>query len=732
MKLRICSFDIEVVPLNIAQMPTPETCPIVLISNHFNYDYIINDSKTRNVVLILTKNVSGITEVRNDKIIVFFNDEKLLLDYQFQLMKVNDVIAGFNNNGFDIPYVIDRSRALGMKRINIGLGDSTLYYRKYLSKGLTITKTGGMVGKIIFDVLALLRREDESNVFKKKYNLKKQTLEHVSKEILGIEKLKFPIEKMVNYWINTDNIELRNEFIDYCSRDSELALLFVSRFRLLDKFFALSKASGKITQEIMSGMGSGSMVEASLLKDFRENDRLMSIRLHSSYKGKVEELSGAEVFEPILGISETVCSVDYKSLYPSLMIRHNLCYSTLIVDRKGIGLEKTLQELKLTENDIVVHTTEDGVLFARFVKPEIYKGIVPKKLEKLLFMRASQKKEMKKCEKGMSEYLMWDSSQNATKILLNSFYGYSGDSDAKVYSWDVATAVTTSGRKQIKKTWRMITEKIGLISINDRDYRLEIVQGDTDSSYLKIIVNDKLIINRDEAISVINYVLDKVNSTLQKPMSLDFENYIKRIVIVAKKRYAMLIVDDKGKETVVSKGIETIRRDWCNFATDNMSKVVDFILKEKDVNVGIEKSIELIKEQAKLLKKDKVDLNSLVLSNKLTKPIIDYNTKEAHIEVAIKMKLRGHPSEIGDRIEFIILDNGKKLISEKAEEASYVINNIDKFKIDKDYYLRSQLLSPLTGSPTRKGILELLGVKEEYILSKLDTAQKSLFDFNYL
>ena len=720
MFLKICSFDLEILPLG-EQMPSADRCPILLASCHFNYDYIIGNNKTRNIVFILTMNDERI-EIQKERVVVYTKDETVIINNLFRMFKENDVWTGYNINNFDFVYLIDRAKVLGIRNIKIGLGDSNLYYRKHLAKGFTVTKLGGATGKIIFDVLMLMKREDESNVFKKKYNMKKLTLEHVSKEILGVEKKEFSIHEMAKYWENTDNVELRNKFINYCSRDSELALLFVTRHRLLDKFVTLSKASGRVIQEVINSMGSGVMVENLLLKEFKKYDRIVPIRMHKEvgYKNEdEEELSGAEVADPITGVSENLGSVDYKSLYPSLMIKHNLCYSTQLPMS-----DEEIAKLGLKPEDVEVMYDELGNPYAKFVRKETYVGIVPRKLTELLALRASQKKEMKKYEKDSLEYLMWDASQNATKILLNSFYGYSGDSDAKIYSWLVASSVTTNGRKQIKKTWHMITDEIVKVQVGSRWFTFRIVQGDTDSSYLQVISLDtSKEVSRDEVIKAISLVLEKVNATLEKPMSLDFENYIKRIVIVAKKRYAYLSIDDKGKESITSKGIETIRRDWCNFATNNMSKVVDYILKEKDVQDGVKKSLELIKEQVKKLNKGEVILNDLVLSKKLTKPITSYDGKAAHVQVAIRMKERGHASEIGDRIQYLILDNGKKLLSEKAEEANFVIQNLDKVKIDNNYYITHQLIPP------SMRILSLLGVKEELLNSTLDERQHSLMDY---
>jgi DNA polymerase elongation subunit (family B) len=1089
--VKILAFDCEVLPIG-GRFPDPKESPILLISMHFNYDLVVEERKIRNIILVLTKdeNENGKVEfggVNEERLVMYLTDEAVMIKKLFDLMKENDCLVGFNSNGFDIPYVIDRWKALGGESIKVGNNEKNLYYKKHLSKGMTVTKVGNLTGKIIFDNLYLLRREDESNIFKKQYNLKNVTLKHVSKEILKIEKLEFSVEEMIDYWENGWNKEeVRNKFLLYCSRDSELALMFVTKFRLLDRFMMMSRRSGKPVQTVIDSLGSGILVENLLLKAYKKEDRVMPCR--GTSVRNIEELKGAEVMTPKLGVSENIASADFSSLYPSIMITHNICYSTVILDKEEA------RQLVL-EGKAVEEVDEKRDVYGTFIKKEVYVGIVPKILTGLLGERASLKKELKKQEKGSSTYILFDAQQQAVKILLNSFYGYSGDAGAKLYYWTVATAVTTNGRQVIKKTWHIITDEIGVVDFEGRRFRLDISAGDsvtgdmpvlffekdsngrfianvlpiaelynhyyghgtllnfmvnkkevyvegktglvllkgvykhkvtkkgfrvrtccgltkvtedhslfrwgkeikpselnigshidttemldifcglgendgligdlkgglrkeesdlawvlglfvaegycnctcggkwsrkctwhigqndikilekckdildkyykgkyhfkiidimessgvyrlyakgdvieivneyrrlfytdddideygykkippiilnadkecimefiegyllgdayksydykngkwefttnslvlykgleflfsrfnyritldvdertiikrdgkdyvckdrkkaytgtvrdmserykygksdirqikefnindeyvydlttddatfvcgignilhhnTDSSYIEVIPTDDGGISRKEVVGCVNYVLEHVNSVIEKPMNLAFEHYIARIIIVAKKRYAMLVVDDAGKSTIISKGIESVRRDWCNFATENMSTIVDYVLTEKDLVVGVSKSVELVKTQGRKLKKGQIDVAKLVLSNNLTKPITDYDNKEAHVLVAIKNKERGRPSQIGDRVQFLICNNGRELISEKAEDVEWALKN--KIPIDYDYYLHHQLVPPTMR------ILGLLGIKKEVLITGMDEKQTTL------
>ena len=85
------------------------------------------------------------------------------------------------------------------------------------------------------------------------------------------------------------------------------------------------------------------------------------------------------------------------------------------------------------------------------------------------------------------------------------------------------------------------------------------------------------------------------------------------------------------------------------------------------------------------------------------------------------MKERGKPSETGDRIQYVILDNGKELISEKAEDVEYFKQGLSPYKIDYDYYIRKQLYPPV------ERILEVIGSSKN--LLKFDKSQKKLADY---
>lgn len=719
MKLNILSFDIEVLPLG-DKMPIPDKCPVVMISLVGNYDLVgTGREKKKKIVMILDREGKYRVEDKGNYLLARFGDEKAMIGKLGELVQESDIVVGYNICGFDFPYIVDRCRALGIGReLKLGMADDVLWCRSRISKGMKVVTVGGMKGKIIFDVLYMLRRADESNVMKKEYNLKNLTLAHVSREILGEDsgKLKFSASDIVRWW---GSGERENDFIEYGLRDSEVVLEMVQKFRLLDRFFMLSRKSGKLIQDVLDSTGFGGLVENLLMKAYRIEDRVMPCRSRGSSGFGFESggrdsdsesesgLVGAYVHEPKLGITDHISSVDYKSLYSSLMIKHNLCYSTVVMDGTG-DVDVEYEEI----------TSEDGILYGKFVKKEAYVGIIPRILKDLMIERSELKGEMKKYEKGSVEYIAYDAGQNAVKILLNSFYGYTGDEDSKIYSWNVSNSVTGMGRKQIVGTINQINSSV--IVRDGRSYNMNVALADTDSSYIRVIGSVGELINRDIVVGVVGEIIEKVNEKLEKPMELVYENYIRRLLVSAKKHYVMLVEDDKGRTSIVSKGIESVRRDWCDYSSENMETVVEILLNEEDVGKGINESIKFIQGEADRLRKGKVDIEKLVLSKKLSKMITgDY--KAVHVSVAKKMVSRGKKVEVGDRISYFIMNNGKKLISEKAEDVDWVVNEGLTDKIDVEYYINHQLLPPVGR------MLEVLGVKVGSI--NVDSGQKLLMDF---
>jgi DNA polymerase I len=162
------------------------------------------------------------------------------------------------------------------------------------------------------------------------------------------------------------------------------------------------------------------------------------------------------------------------------------------------------------------------------------------------------------------------------------------------------------------------------------------------------------------------------------------------------------------------KGIETVRRDWCNLVSTTAFDVLNIILKEND----IKKASKYVRNIINDLSKGKIPLDELKITKGVTKSPDKYDGLQPHVELAKKMMKRDKTkSLVGQRLEYVII-SGNQLLSKRAEDPKYVEEN--KLNIDSQYYIRNQLLPPL------ERIFEVCGVTSSELIEGVK--QQNLLD----
>lgn len=689
--LKYLAFDIECL-LTEGGMPSPDKSPIIMISLAFEPS--LKEYKT---MVLVSKEVDS--EYIEEDVITFSSEDEMLRFF-FDLVKEYDpdVITGYNSSEFDFPYLVERAKILNLDP-NIGRDNSDkrgLYVKKIANRTQVSVK-----GRIVVDLLPLIRRE---------FSLKQYDLRTVSKQLLNLEKVDIAPKEMEEYW-NSEGEKFK-KFIDYARRDSELAQRLLLDLKILDKYIALSKVSGALLQDILEG-GQTGMVENLLLREFKKHNRLIppkpaSKESEERYEHR-DELKGGAVLEPKRGLLENVVILDYKSLYPTITISHNLCYTTVVTNDKEI--------IGISTADIIKPPSG-----GKFVSANIFPGIVPKILEDLLNRRMETKKKMKISGINEEEYRILDAIQLALKILLNSIYGYSGYARARLYSLTLANAITSFGRENLLRTQKLIEDEIKNID----GFDLEVVAGDTDSVFIKLFSSKENGVSLDKAEIIGKSISKIVTKKLPKPMELEFEAIAKRAIFIAKKRYALWKysrrgINDNWIDKIEVKGMETIRRDWCELTSKTLNKVLEIVLKEGSVENAIKHVQEVVNSIRNLVvQKDKDNIiEDLIITRKYTKKADSYKNKQPHITVVEKLKKRGAPlPSIGDRVPYVIIE-GNNLLVERAEDPTYVKEN--KIPLDVDYYIKKQILPPV------ERILKEFGVDFEVL--NYDESQKSIFEF---
>jgi len=638
--LRYIGLDIEVQPPEVGVPVAKNGDPITIMSLSFNMDF----EGTRSLVLVGKPG-------KDTKDVKYYPDESSLLlafiDYFNRFDP--DVVATYNGHMFDFPYIADRSEALNVP-LKIGRDGSTLQVKEFGSQ-----KEANMVGRASIDLM---------DAIKLNYSLSSYSLENVSKTLLNRPKLDVKASEMRRIWLEGSEQEL-HDFVLYAARDADLLQDIINELKLIDRYIAISKECGLLLHESING-GQSRRIESMLLRGFYEEGRLFPLKAKKGEEHEEEKVEGATVFEPERGLHENVIVMDYKSLYPSAIRSYNICWSSILNE------ENTDIKTILAPNNV------------KYVDHSVYEGIMPRILTRLYNKRVELKTLMKKST-SQSEKDFYDNQQYSVKILLNSFYGYSGQSVSRLYDPRLANSVTSVGRMAIALTKDTAESLVPC----------KVVGGDTDSVFIKLTNED----TPEGGKKIAKIIHDVMLTKLPPPMEIDFECFAKRAIIFEKKRYAMWIFEptnDGWKDTFKYRGIEIRRRDWSPIVGETMKIVLELILKENKIKDAWKYTNDTTNRILQLMdiKKDTELAEKLVLTRKVGN-LASYKNAQAHVTVCQKVAARGEtPCGLGDRVRYMALPGALQHgISLYVDTPEYIMQNGGR--IDNNWYVEKQLLPPL-------------------------------------
>ena len=260
----------------------------------------------------------------------------------------------------------------------------------------------------------------------------------------------------------------------------------------------------------------------------------------------------------------------------------------------------------------------------------------------------------------------------------------------------------------------------------EKETSYKVVYGDTDSIMVKIDTN-----NLDTAFEKGVELERMINKDLRDIVEIKIEKVFKTLLILSKKRYVGLSFEKsqkEWKEEIVMKGIETVRRDWCDLTTKTLYNVLNILLKEQDEK----KAFSYVKDILTKLEKNQIPIEDLLITKSISKAISSYKGVQPHINLVKKMKKRdGIAPGVGDRVSYVIV-KGLQILSERSEDPEYVKKN--NIPIDAKYYVENQILPPLERVFEVIGFskMELLGIGRQTLLKEIFKNNNSTTNGNHL
>lgn len=677
--LRILSFDIECAGRK-GVFPEANQDPVIQIANVVTR-YGESKPFVRNVFCLDTCSL-----IVNTQIFEFGAEDKMLMAWRDFLEQVDpDVIIGYNIANFDFPYLLDRAKHLKcikfpywtrLKSIQSHAKETNFSSKQMGNRDTKATNTNG---RLQLDLLQLIQRD---------HQLRSYTLNSVCAHFLGEQKEDVHHTMITELYNGTP--ESRRRLAVYCLKDAFLPQRLMDKLMCLVNYTEMARVTGVPFNYLLARGQQVKFISQLFRKALEQNLVIPNLRSDASD----EQYEGATVIEPTRGYYDVpIATLDFASLYPSIIQAHNLCYTTL--------LNKTsVDKLHLVKDEDYI-VTPNGDMFCT---SKIRKGLLTQILEELLGARKRAKKELA-VETDSFKKAVLNGRQLALKISANSVYGITGATVGKLPCLAIASSTTSYGRQMIEKTKEEVEQRYTIA--NGYSHDAQVIYGDTDSVMVKFGPKDlekAMDLGRDAA----TYVSDK----FIKPIKLEFEKVYFPYLLINKKRYAGLYWTSPEKfDKMDSKGIETVRRDNCRLVQNVIETILHKILIDQDVQ-GAQEYVPLsshfllplltvslsnssyVKNTISDLLQNKVDMSKLVITKALSKS--DYASKQAHVELADRMKKRdaGSAPTLGDRVAYVIVKGaGGAKNYERSEDPIFVLEN--NIPIDTKYYLDNQLAKPL-------------------------------------
>ncbi|XP_069047871.1 DNA polymerase delta catalytic subunit [Lepisosteus oculatus] len=657
--LRVLSFDIECAGRK-GIFPEPEKDPVIQIASMVQRQGE-KDPFIRNVFTL-----KSCASIVGSQVLCFEQEGQLLKSWAEFVRTVDpDIITGYNIQNFDLPYLLNRAGTLKVslfpylgrvRGIRSVVKDSSFQSKQM---GRRENKMVNMEGRVQFDLLQVLLRD---------YKLRSYTLNAVSFHFL--QEQKEDVQHSIITDLQNGNEQTRRRLAVYCLKDAYLPLRLLDKLMCVINYMEMARVTGVPLAYLLS-RGQQIKVVSQLLRQAMKQGLVMPVVKTESG----EDYTGATVIEPEKGYYNIpIATLDFSSLYPSIMMAHNLCYTTLLQ-------HSSIERLGLSPEDFIKTPTGDY-----FVKSSVRKGLLPEILENLLSARKRAKAELKGETDPFKKQVL-DGRQLALKVSANSVYGFTGAQVGKLPCLEISQSVTGFGRQMIERTKQLVEARYTIANGYKADAK--VIYGDTDSVMVKLGVQTV-----EEAMEVGSEAAEWVSTHFTPPIKLEFEKVYFPYLLINKKRYAGLYFSSSPTthDKMDCKGIETVRRDNCPLVVSLINACLQSILIDRDPLGAVEHAKEVISD----LLCNRIDISQLVITKELTRSAEEYAGKQAHVELAERMRKRdaGSAPNLGDRVPYVIIKATKGVAAYmKSEDPIYVLEN--NIPIDTQYYLEQQLSKPL-------------------------------------
>ena len=642
---------------------------------------------TRVGVLVLSE-AGGLAEKISQYTAVDVEEEPSELDLITRMVDIvrkhdPDILTGYEVHGGSWGYMIERAR----HKYDYNLCDEFSRMRSQSHGrfgkeddrwGFNHTSTIRVTGRHMINIWRAMRGE---------LNLLQYTMENVVFQLCHRRIPHYSFRDLTCWYTNGKTRDLA-KVLDYFVSRVQLDLEILEQNELVPRTSEQARLLGVDFFSVFS-RGSQFKVESLMFRIAKPENFL----LPSPSRKQVGQQNALEclplVMEPQSAFyNSPLLVLDFQSLYPSVMIAYNYCYSTFlgrVVNWRGqnkMGFSNYEREphlLELLKDHINI--APNGIMYA---KPEVRKSLLAKMLGEILETRVMVKSGMKVDKDDKTLQRLLNNRQLALKLIANVTYGYTSASfSGRMPCSEIADSIVQTGRETLEKA-------IALIHSVER-WGAEVVYGDTDSLFVYLKGRTK-----DEAFDIGQEIAKTITDMNPRPVKLKFEKVYFPCVLLAKKRYVGFKYESKTQKVPEfdAKGIETVRRD----GTPAEQKIEEKALKILFRTADLSEVKRYFQKQCSKIMKGKVSIQDFCFAKEVK--LGTYSDKGlpppgALISTRRMLEDPRAEPQYGERVPYVVITGapGARLI-DRCVAPDVLLHN-DNNELDAEYYISKNLIPPL-------------------------------------
>ncbi|XP_056151151.1 DNA polymerase zeta catalytic subunit isoform X2 [Lampris incognitus] len=643
----------------------------------------------RTAPLLVRSGVSGLQ-------VTYTGDEKQLFQELVTIMRRfdPDILVGYEVQMRSWGYLLQRASALGVdlcQQLSRVPGDSkeNRYTADRDEYGADTMTEINIIGRITLNLWRVMKTEVTLNNY---------SFENVAFHVLH---QRFPLysPRTLSDWFDHNTDLYRWKMVDhYVSRVRGTTQLLQQQ-DIVGRTSELARVFGIQFYHVLT-RGSQYRVESMMLRVAKP---LNYIPVTPSIQQRAQQRAPQSiplVMEPESRFySNSVVVLDFQSLYPSIVIAYNYCFSTCLghVDSLGTPDEFKFGCTSLRVPPELLYQLRSHVTVSpngiAFVKSSVRRGVLPSMLEEILNTRIMVKQSLKANKQDKALTRLLDARQLGLKLIANVTFGYTAANySGRMPSVEVGDSIVHKARETLERAIQLVN--------GTKKWGAHVVYGDTDSMFVLLKGATK-----EQAFKIGNEIAEAVTATNPKPVRLKFEKLYLPCVLQTKKRYVGYMYEslDQKEPVFDAKGIETVRRDGCPAVSKILERSIKLLFETRDIS----QVKQFVQRQCMKVLEGRASMQDLTFAKEY-RGSASYRPGACVPALELTRRMMAHDRRleprVGERVPYVIVYGTPGVSLIQLVRRPLEVFQDPNLRLNATYYITKQILPPLAR------LFQLIGV----------------------